>query len=134
MGTIDPTYIWRFTLILSITLTRPNSSPKGGTQSIHIEYLPKCWLWSLIFQIQRYYSIVFVPQVYCTLVPLALGFGRNAPEKRGFGGGGPKKIFWGVCWSTVMQTHGIGLTVVFSHGISPIKEKHCNNATYYIVL
>ena len=27
-----------------------------------------------------------------------------------------------VRWPTVLQTHGIGLTVVFSHGISPIKE------------
>ena len=33
-----------------------------------------CWLWSLIFQIQRYYSVVFVPQVYCTRVPPILGF------------------------------------------------------------
>ena len=29
-----------------------------------------CWLWSRIFQIQRYYLVVFVPQVYCTLIPL----------------------------------------------------------------
>ena len=28
-----------------------------------------------------------------------------------------------VCWPTVLRTHGIGLTVVFSHGISPIKER-----------
>ena len=32
-----------------------------------------CWLWSPIFQIQRYYSVVFVPWVYCKLIPPALG-------------------------------------------------------------
>ena len=40
----------------------------------------------------------------------------------GFEGRAPKKFFWDVCWPTVLQTHGICLTVVFSHGISPIKE------------
>ena len=45
-----------------------------------------------------------------------LGFGVEAPEK----------FFWDVCWLTFLRTHGIGLTVVFSHGIYPIKEKHCN--------
>ena len=41
----------------------------------------------------------------------------------GFGGGAPEKYFWDVCWPTVLRTHGIGLTVVFSHGIfSRIKE------------
>ena len=29
---------------------------------------------------------------------------------------------WDVCWTIVLRTHGIGLTVAFSHGISPIKE------------
>ena len=71
-----------------------------------------CWLWSLIFQIQRYYSVVIVTQEYCTLIPPALGFGGSALEN----------FFWDVCWPTVLQTHGIGLTVVFSHAISPIKE------------
>ena len=33
---------------------------------------------------------------------------------------------WDVCWPIVLWTHGIGLTVVFSHGISPIKEKNYN--------
>ena len=57
---------------------------------------------------------MFVPQVYFTLVP-PLGV-------------------WDVCWPTGLQTHGTGLTVVFSHGISPIKEKHCNTVGYGIVL
>ena len=70
------------------------------------------WLWSLIFQIQRYYSVVFVTQVYWTLIPPALGFGGGAPEK----------FFWDMCWPTFLQTHGIGLTLEFSHCISPIKE------------
>ena len=48
----------------------------------------------------RGYIVVFVPQFYCTLVPQ----------------------LWDVCWPTVLQTHGIRLTVVFFHGISPIKE------------
>ena len=56
----------------------------------------ECWFWILIFQIQRCYSVVFVPQVYYTLVPQP--------------------------WPTVLRTHGIGLTIAFSHGISPIKE------------
>ena len=46
----------------------------------------------------------------------------------GFGGRVPEKFFWDVCWPTVLWTHGIGLAIVFSHGISPIKEKHCNTA------
>ena len=29
---------------------------------------------------------------------------------------------WDVCWPIVLRIHGIRLTVVFSHGISPIKE------------
>ena len=42
--------------------------------------------------------------------------------------------FWYVSWPTVLRTYVIGLTVLFSHGISPIKEKHCNMAVYGIVL
>ena len=37
-------------------------------------------------------------------------------------GQGPQEIFWDVCWPTVLRNHCIGLTVVFSHGISTIKE------------
>ena len=33
-----------------------------------------------------------------------------------------ENFFWDVCWPTVLWTHGIGLIVVFSHGIYPIKE------------
>ena len=51
-------------------------------------------------------------RVYCTLIPPTLGFGGGSPDKK----------IWDVCWPTVLQTRGIGLTVVFSHGISPIKE------------
>ena len=40
----------------------------------------------------------------------------------GFRGEALEKGFWDVCWPTVLWTHGIGLTIVFSHGISPIKE------------
>ena len=58
---------------------------------------------------------MFIPQVYCTVVPV--------------GGCG-----WDVCWPIVLRTHGIGLTIVFSHGISPIKEKHGNMAGYGMVL
>ena len=100
-----------------------------------------CWLWSLIFQIQRYYSVVIVTHEYCTLIPPALGFGEvprkrglegrslerwgfggSALEKWGFGGGAPEIFFWDVCWPIVLRTHGIGLTIEFSHCISPIKE------------
>ena len=69
-----------------------------------------CWLWSLIFQIQRYCSVLFVPQVYYTLIPLSLVFGGRAHEKK----------IWDVCWPIVMRTHGIGLTVVIYHGIFPL--------------
>ena len=93
----------------------------GGVVVISIQ-VGYCWLWSLIFQIQRYYSVVIATQDYCTLVPPALGFG-SAPRKRGFGGRAPDKKFWDVCWPTVLQTHGIGLTLEFSHCISPIKER-----------
>ena len=55
---------------------------------------------------------MIVTEEYRTLIPLAFGFGGEALEK----------FFWDVCWPTVLRTHGIGLTVVFSHGISPIKE------------
>ena len=41
--------------------------------------------------------------------------------------------FCDVCLPTFLWTHGIGLTVVFSHGISHIKEKHCNTARYGMV-
>ena len=61
------------------------------------------------------FSCVCTPGVLYTCSP-TLGFGGRALEK----------FFWDVCWPTVLWTHGIGLTVVFSHGISPIKEKHCN--------
>ena len=52
----------------------------------------------------------------------------------GFGGEAPKNIFWDVCWPTVLQTHGFGLMVVFSHGISPIKEMNCNTTVNSMVL
>ena len=39
-----------------------------------------------------------------------------------FGVWGTQNFFWDVCWPIVLRTHGIGLTVVFSNGISPIKE------------
>ena len=76
-----------------------------------------CWSKFLLFVEpnildSRYYSVVIVTQEYCTLVPPALGFG----------GGAPKIFFWDVCWPIVLRTHGIGLTLEFSHCISPIKE------------
>ena len=77
---------------------------------------------------------MFVAQVYCTLIPPALGVRGQRPRETGVRGEAPKKKFWDMCWPTVMQTHGIGLTIVFSHGISPIKEKHCNTDVYGIVL
>ena len=67
---------------------------------------------NLIFQIHRYYLVVFVTQLYFTVNPPTLGFGGGAPEN----------FFLDVCWPTVLQTHGIGLTLEFSHCIYPIKE------------
>ena len=45
----------------------------------------------------------------------------------------PNFGFWDVCWPTILWTHGIRLTLVFSHGISPIKEKHCNMVVHGMV-
>ena len=33
---------------------------------------------------------------------------------------GLSKMFWHVCWPTILQTHGIGLTIAFSHCIFPL--------------
>ena len=55
------------------------------------------------------FSRVCTPGLLCTRSP-TLGFRGEAPEN----------FFWDVCWPTVLQTHGIGLTVVFSHGIFPL--------------
>ena len=46
----------------------------------------------------------------------------------GVRGSAPKKGVqgWDVCWPTVLWTHGIGLTLEFSHCISPIKESIVN--------
>ena len=84
-----------------------------------------CWLWSLIFQIQRYYLVGIVTQEYYTLNPPALGFE-----------GEPRKFFfWGdVCWPTVLQTHGIGLTLEFFPWYFPYKREHCKSTGYGIVL
>ena len=74
-----------------------------------------CWLWSLIFQIHKCYcSTMFVPHIFYTLI-LTGGCGG---EHR-FMGEALERNFWDVCWPIVLQTHGIGLTVVFS----PIKER-----------
>ena len=45
--------------------------------------------------------------------------GQRPRENEGLA---PEKIFWDVCWPIVLWTHGIGLTLEFSHCISPIKE------------
>ena len=39
---------------------------------------------------------------------------------------GNEKNFRDVCWPTILWTHGIGLTLEFSHCISPIKESIVN--------
>ena len=57
---------------------------------------------------------------YCTFVPPTLGF-EEVPRKRGFKGNTPEKFVWDMCWPIVL-THGIELTLEFSHCISPIKE------------
>ena len=38
----------------------------------------------------------------------------------GFEGKAPENFFWDVCCPTIMWAHGIGLTIVFSHGIFPL--------------
>ena len=67
-------------------------------------------------------------------VPEIQGFWGSALEKWGFGGGAPEKFFWDVCWPTILWTHGIGLTVVFSHGISHIKESIVHDYVWYCIV
>ena len=102
-----------------------------------------CWLWVLIFQIHRWYSVVFVPQLYFTLIPQPWGSGATSPRYGGVGEDPSRnwglgvtlliKKNWDVCWPTILGTHGIGLTIVFSHCIFPIKEKHCNTSRYGMI-
>ena len=66
------------------------------------------------------FSCVCNPGVLYTHSP-CLGV-RGSAQKKGVWGGAPEKVFWDVCWPTVLRTHGIGLTLEFSHCISPIKE------------
>ena len=77
------------------------------------------------------FSCVCNPGVLYTHSPFLgfWGFKDNTPKKWGFKGIAPEKFFWDVCWPTVMQTHGIRLTVVFSHGIFS-KRKHFNTVVY----
>ena len=71
-----------------------------------------CWFWSLIFQIQRYYSVVIVTQEYYTLIPLALGcvLANSFADQ----------------WYWVNRS-------VFPWYF-PYKRKHCNTTVYGIVL
>ena len=59
----------------------------------------------------------------CTLGVL---YTRSTPRKRGFKGKAPEKLSWDVYWPTFLRTHGIGLTLGFSHCISPIKDSNVN--------
>ena len=56
-------------------LPSPRSSKcSSGRVAVISIQVGDCWLWSLIFQIQRYYSVMFVTQVYYTLISPALGY------------------------------------------------------------
>ena len=83
------------------SIAQSSKCSSGGVVVISLQ-VGDCQLWSLVFHIQRCYSVVFVPHVYCTLIPQ----------------------LWDVCWPTILRTHGI----------SPIKENHCNKAVYGMVL
>ena len=74
---------WKFIVLLIIEehdlenyvkgeVAEPEGDEDRAKHKKNIVKTKSCWLWSLIFQIQRYYSVVLVPQVYCTLIPPAL--------------------------------------------------------------
>ena len=102
-----------------------------------------CWLWSLIFQIQRYYLVVIVTQEYCTLVPPALGF-RETPRKRGFRGSAPKKMgvrgrspqefFLGCVLANSIANPWYWVSPRIFPLYFPYKIKHCKMTDYGIVL
>ena len=55
--------------------------------------------------------------------PRDRGVQGQCPRDNGGSGAEPlRKKNWDVCWSTILRTHDIGLTLEFSHCISPIKE------------
>ena len=67
------------------------------------------------------FSCACTPCVLYTHSP-CLGVRGKRPQEMGVWGRSPQEIFWDMCWPTVLRTHGIGLTLEFSHCIYPIKE------------
>ena len=92
-----------------------------------------CWLWSLIFQMQRYYSVVIVTQEHCTLIPPALGF-EEAPQKRGFGGRTPDNFFLGCVLANNIVDPWYWVNPIIFPLYFPYKRKNCKTTMYGIVL
>ena len=75
---------------------------------LYTRLISHCWLWSLIFQIERYYSVVFVTQVYCTLFPPALANSFT------------NSWYW--------------VNRIIFPWYFPYKRKHCNTTVHGIIL
>ena len=102
-----------------------------------------CWLWNLMFQIQRYYSVMIVTHEYCIVIPLALGFGA-VPQKRGFGGStlekmgvrgwSPREIFLGCVLANSIADPWYWVNPRIFPFYFPSKRKRCKMTEYGIVL
>ena len=92
----------------------------GGVAVISLQVVD-CQLWSLIFQIQRYYLVVIVTQEYCTLIPPTLG---SAPEK--------KKL--GCVLANSIADPWYWVNPIIFQMYLPYKRKHCKTTEYGIVL
>ena len=134
-------HIWKNKAIIVLTIKREKLQPCQPwcyTSS-------KCWLWSLIFLIQRcYFSWVWI------LAPEEGVWGWFFPhyshQVGSRGGNAPiakisKKCLVKCCnfkvitWSIMgdLRAHGFGNPMVFSHGIPFRKGRHCNTTVYCIV-
>ena len=91
-----------------------------------------CWLWSLIFHIQRYYSFMFVTQVYYTLIPPALGFGGQHPQEMGVRS--PREIFLGCVLAKSIADPWYWVNPRIFPLYFPYKREHCKSTGYGIVL
>ena len=94
-----------------------------------------CFYWSLTLnsislqvEVLFPFSLLFLRQIQVLVVEILFSCDCNPgvlytrSPCLGVRGRSPRFFFWDVCWPTVLRTHGIGLTLEFSHCISPIKE------------
>ena len=104
------------------------------------EKFSKSKVQSIVQQVQQWWSccdqspsgrLLFVvpnipyPEILFSCV-CTLGVLYTCSPTLGFGGRASEIFFWDMCCATVLWTHGIGLTLEFSHFISPIQESIVN--------